>query len=570
MAELSPQQADAQPREAGRPTAVAADGEEFEVYVETRRKGLVRRLFTIYRHVLGLTFGGLIAWARSRSKRQRRGLRYWSVRFVTLFAYPFLNRKLIKRPFPVQLRKRLEALGPTYVKLGQILSLREDVLPTEITDELKNLLERLPALPFDRFLELVGEQLDEPVKEVFSWVEPRPMGSASIGQAHRATLADGDSVVLKLVKPGIRDTVRQDVVLLKTLGRFLQLFLGRFQPRRMIDEFCAYTLKEVDLRQEAENAETFAANFKDYPEIVFPKIYRRYTTRTLLVMEYLPGVRPGHPSVAALAEEEREHIIDIGATAIIRMLYADGFFHADLHPGNLLVLAGPQAGFIDLGMVGRFDEELRRTLLYYYYCLVMGDPANAARYLASIAESGRGGDRKGFRREVEEICRRWQRDSTFEGFSIAQLIMASVGRAATYRMYLPVEMVLMVKAIVTFEAVGHILKPGFDVAEVSRPHINQIFLNQFSPVRIARDTLRGAPELVDALVKAPMLVTEGLKVLEQSTHREPENPFTGIRGTVFAGFCIVAGAIVAASNGPWPLWALLFAAGILLALRRRD
>ena len=148
--------------------------------------------------------------------------------------------------------------------------------------------------------------------------------------------------------------------------------------------------------------------------------------------------------------------------------------------------------------------------------------------------------------------------------------MESVGRAAKYRMYLPVEMVLMVKAIVTFEAVGHMLEPGFDVAAVSRSYINRIFLNQFSPLRIARETLRGAPELVDALVKSPMLVTEGLKVLEQSTNRDPESPFTGIRGTVFAGFCVVAGAIVAATNGPWPLWAVLFATGIILALRRKD
>ncbi len=542
----------------------------FEVFRETRPQGLLRRLLTIYRQFLGLVFGGLAAYLRDLPKRQRRGLRYWILRLIWLPTRPFVKRDLVKLPFPVQLRKRLEALGPTYVKLGQILSLREDVLPRSITDELKNLLEHLPALPFDRFLELVTEQLGRPVESVFSWVEPVPMGSASIGQTHRATTLGGDSVVLKLVKPGIRATIRQDVILLKILGSMLQIFLSRYQPRRLADEFGSYTLREVDLQNEAENAETFAANFKDQPDIVFPCIYRELSTKQLLVMEYLPGLKPNSPAVQQLSLEDRDRVIDLGASAIIQMLYKDGFFHADLHPGNLLVLPGPKAGFIDLGMVGRFDEELRRTLLYYYYCLVMGDAENAARYLSSIAEAGRGGDRRGFRRDVEEICRRWQRNSNFEDFSIAQLIMESVGRAAKYRMYLPVEMVLMVKAIVTFEAVGHMLEPGFDVAQVSRSHINRIFLSQFSPLRIARDTLRGAPDLVDALVKAPMLVTEGLKVLEQTTHREPENPFSGIRGTVFAGFCIVAGAIVAATNGPWPLWAVLFSTGVILALRRKD
>lgn len=554
--------------ELGPSPSAAAD--EFEVFRETGHRGLLRRVITIYRHFLGLVFGGLAAWIRERPRARRRGLRYWCLRLVSLVTRPFVKRDLVKRPFPVQLRRRLEALGATYVKLGQILSLREDLLPKAVTDELKNLLERLPALPFPRFVELAGEELGRPVDELFSWIEPRPMGSASIGQAHRATTIAGESVVLKLVKPGIRSTIRQDIILLKLLGSFLQLFLSRFQPRRLIDEFGAYTMREVDLRNEAENAETFAANFQDMPDVVFPKIYREYTTEKLLVMQHLAGLKPTDPAVQQLRGEDRDRIIDLGAAAIIRMLYRDGFFHADLHPGNLLALPGPKAGFIDLGMVGRFDDELRRTLLYYYYCLVMGDAENAARYLASIAEAGRGGDRKGFRRDVEEICRRWQRNATFEDFSIAQLIMESVGRAAIHRMYLPVELVLMVKAIVTFEAVGHLLKPGFDVAKVSRSHINQIFISQFSPLRIARETLRGAPDLVDALVKAPMLVTEGLKVLEQTTHREPENPFTGIRGTVFAGFCIVAGAIVAASRGPWPLWAGLFAAGILLALRRRE
>ncbi|MGB5159983.1 MAG: AarF/UbiB family protein [Thermoanaerobaculia bacterium] len=556
------------PVSTGAPPAAAE--QDFELYVEAGHKSLLLRLFTIYRHLLGLTFGGLPAYLRSRPRGQRHGLKFWGLRLTSFLTYPFINRKLARLPFPVQLRKRLEALGPTYVKLGQILALRRDVLPLELTDELKNLLERLPALPFQRYVELVSLELDRPVDEMFSWIEPVPMGSASIGQTHRATILDGDSVVIKLVKPGIREIVRQDVMLLRILGSFLQVFLSQYQPKRMIGEFCAYTLKEVDLRYEAENAETFSANFKDMPEVVFPAIYRQFTTESLLVMEYLPGLPPNNPAVQALSSEERDRIIDIGAAAIIQMLYGDGFFHADLHPGNLLVLPGPMDGFIDLGMVGRFDDDLRRTLLYYFYCLVMGDAANAARYLASIAEGGRKSDRKGFRRDVEEICRRWQRDSTFEGFSIAQLIMESVGRAANYRMYLPVEMVLMVKAMVTFEAVGNLLQPGFDVAEVSKPYITQIFINQFSPLRIAQETMRGAPDLVDALIKAPMLVTEGLKVLEQTTQREPENPFAGIRGTVLAGSCLVAGAIVAASHGPWPVWVTFIGAGIILALRGRE
>ncbi len=540
---------------------------EWEILVETPPAGLLRRFLTTIRHFLGLLFGGLVAYARDLPLRRRHGFRFLLARLLGLAARPFIDRGLVREPFPVQLRRRLELMGATYIKLGQILSLREDILPTEITDELKNLLDRLPVVPYERYLELVSAGIGQPAEEVFESIDPRPLGSASIAQIHRAVTREGDDVVLKLVKPGIRDTLRRDAVLLKMLGFFLQMIAGRFQPRRVIGEFVEYTFREVDLRREADNAENFAANFVDMEDVVFPKIFREYSGRDVLCMEFLDGLKPSDPRAQALPEEDKDRLVDLGAGSIIRMLYRDGFFHADLHPGNLIVLPGPKVGFIDLGMVGRFNDELRRTLLYYYYCLVMGDAENAARYLAAVAEPISGSDLVGFRREVEEICRRWQRASTFEGFSLAQLIMESVGRGGQFRIYFPVELVLMVKALVTFEGVGHVLKPGFDVATVSQAHINRIFLRQFSPMRLAREGLRGAPELVDALVKAPMLVTEGLRLLELQTRRPSANPFAGIRGTIFGGFCLLAGAILASSGAPWYLALLLFFVGIVLAVR---
>lgn len=550
------------------PIRPAPADREFEILVETRRHGIFRRLLTTQRHLLGLLFGGLAATLRERPKERRRGLFYRLARVVAAVAGLFVDRKLAARPFPVQLRRRLEMLGPTYIKLGQILSLREDLLPPAITGELKNLLDRLPVVPFPRYMEIVAAELDRPVEEIFEWIDPKPLGSASIAQTHRGTLKTGESVILKVVKPGIRDTLKRDARLLWLLGHTLQILFPRVRPKRMIDEFVHYTLREVDLRLEADNAETFAANFKDTPDVVFPRIFRQASGLNLLTMEYLAGVKPDSPEAAGLADADRDRLVDLGSAAIIQMIYRDGFFHADLHPGNLIVLAGPKVGFIDLGMVGRFSEELKRTLLYYYYCLVTGDVDNAARYLAMVAEAGPGGDPNGFRREVAEICRRWRRASNFEDFSLGQLIMESVGRGVEFRMYFPVEMVLMVKAIVTFEGVGQILKPGFDVAVASQGHINRIFLHQFSPLRLAQEGLRGAPELIDALVKAPMLISEGIRLLEQHTRRAPQNPFAGIRGTIFGGFCLLAGAVLLAARAP--IWAavLLFAVGLLTAVRR--
>jgi len=555
------------------PDLAAADKADdlggFELYIEPKTPTLLRRFFATHRHFLGLLFGGLSAWVRSLPPNvSRNSPRVLLARLLAAIGRPFLDTSLRDLPFPVQLRRRLEILGPTYIKLGQILSLREDILPRSVTGELKNLLDRLPAVSFDRFVELVGKDLGIDPATAFASIERKPLGSASIGQTHLATLLTGERVVIKTVKPGIRETLRRDVVLLRLLGHLLQFVVGRFQPKRVIDEFCHYTLREVDLQLEGENAETFAANFKDQPDIVFPKIYRHLTGPSVLTMEFFSGFKPSSEEALAMSQEDRERVVDLGAAAIIRMLYRDGFFHADLHPGNLIIRPGPQAGFIDLGMVGRFDDELKRTMLYYYYCMVTGDAENAARYLGALAETGRKSNPKGFQREVEEICRRWYRTANFEEYSLGQLIMESTARGGKYYMYFPVEMVLMVKAIVTFEGVGQLLLPGFDVAKVSQKHINRIFLHQFSPLRMARESLRGAPELVDALVKMPMLVTQGLRALDRATKSHPDNPFVGLRGTLLGGFCILAGAILAAFKGPWPLYTVLFVLGLALALRK--
>ncbi len=542
----------------------------FELMVVTEPPGLIRRALTVNRQLAGLLAGGIVAHARARVEAGRGGLGLWLERLLALLLRPFVRRDLRDASFAVQLRRRLELLGPTYIKLGQILSLREDLLPHEVTEELRHLLNRLPAVSFEDFSALVEQDLGRPVDEMFAWVDDVPLGSASIAQIHRATTREGDAVVIKAVKPGIRETLRRDARLLRTLAGGLQMVFPRYQPRRIIHEFVDYTQREVDLRREADNAENFAANFVDEPDIVFPVIYREYSGQSVLTMEFFDGLRPDSPEARELSAEERRRLVDLGAAAIIRMIYQDGVFHADLHPGNLLVLPGPKAGFIDLGMVGRLDHELRRTLLYYYYCLVTGDTDNAARYLAAAADPGRDGDPQGFRREVADLSGRWRRAATFDSFSLGQLILESVTRGAQYRMYFPVEMVLMVKALITFEGVGQALLPGFNVAEVSERHIRRIFIRQFSPLRLVQEELRGAPELLDALIRVPQLVTEGLRVLEKTTQRRAENPLSGLRGTLLAGCSLVAGAIIMAFGGAWPVWGAMFALAFVLAVRRGE
>ncbi len=532
--------------------------------------GLARRGRTTVRQVMSLLLGGYVASVEASRRRGGRGI-FFRMRAMLAWVFRrFLDPEITDQPFPVQLRRRLEILGPTYVKLGQILSLRQDILPESVTSELRSLLGDLPPVPFEVIRETVESDLGKPIDELFAEIDPQPLGSASIAQSHWARLAAGDQVILKVVKPGIRDLLYRDATLLRTTARFLQLIIPRYQPRRVIDEFCEYTLREVEMTLEAENAETFAVNFADMPDVVFPRIYREYSADNVLCMAYLDGVRPDDPVVRSMPLEERERFINLGAEAIIRMLYQDGFFHADLHPANLLMLRDTKVGFLDLGMVGRFDPEVRHNMLELFYALVMQDYEGAGRHLAAVSQTEPRSDVPGFRRAVKEVARRWRTDSRFEEFSLALLILECIQLGARYRLYFPVEMVLMVKALVTYEGVGYLLDPDINIPKISERFVGRILRQEYSPARLYREGLRVAPDLFDAVLKLPLLVSEGIGALEERTRRRPQRPLTGVRATLYGGACLVAGAILIGLDGPWPLAAIFLIIGVLLPLRRGD
>ncbi|HYD54725.1 MAG TPA: AarF/UbiB family protein [Gemmatimonadaceae bacterium] len=538
-------------------------------------RGLLRRFFVVTRHVYGLLAGGAIAYVRSLPPERRRGLRSLGPRLVALLLTPFVDRALRRLPFAQQMRRRLEILGPTYVKLGQILAIREDLLPSSITRELQTLFDRLPAIPFAQVRAIVEESLGAPTALLFARIEEEPLGSASIAQAHRAETLGGEDVVVKVIKPGIAEMIELDLRLLNMVGVFLEWIIPRYQPRQIIREFSAYTEREVDYGFEADNAETFAANFRNLPDVVFPRIHRELSSRNVLTMEFLDGFKPGSARTAALEPAQRDRAIDLGAAAIVRMLYQDGFFHADLHAGNLLILPpaadapdGPvRVGFIDLGMVGRFEERTRRRMLFYFHSLVMGDVEGAARHLTDMATFGKGGDPHGFRRAVTDLSRRFMAMTLSGQFSIAQLILVSVGLGAKYRVFFPVEMTLMVKALVTFEGVGRALDPALDVAKLSRRHVARVYRRQFDPKLVLRDALRGAPELVDMATRLPQLLSMGFTRAEEIlSQRAPGNPLAGVRSAILAAACIVGGVIAMIQGGAPLLWVTLFLLALVLSL----
>ena len=305
-------------------------------------------------------------------------------------------------------------------------------------------------------------------------------------------------------------------------GRLLQIFLARYQPKQLIDEFSRYTLREVDLRNEADNAEIFAANFIDQPDVRFPRIYRAFSNHDVLCMAFFAGKQPSAQAAATLTPAERSRILDLGVGAIVDMIFRDGFFHADLHPGNLIILADDAVGFIDLGMVGRFDSDTKNRMMYYYYALGTGDAPGAARHLAALAIAGKGSDIDGFRQAVEELSTRWLRTPTFHEFSLGQLVLQSVALAGKYRIRYPGEIILMVKALITVEGVGNLLDPDINVTQVSAKHIRRIVLHQFNLVNVVKDSLLVLPELLELPAAQPLgfesrVALYGVKFQETAT-----------------------------------------------------
>lgn len=545
----------------------------FEAYQERRQPGLIIRFIEISGEFLGMALGGGMDYVRQKKEAgEHRTLGILFLRIILALAWPFLDKSIVNQPFPIQFRLRLQKLGPTYIKLGQILSLREDLLPKTITDELKNLLDRLPAVSYERFKELIVDSVGQPLNIMYRWIDPIPLGSASLAQTHRARLITNEKVVIKALKPGVRAIIERDLRLLRFFGRFLQLFLARYQPARIINEFSNYSLREVDLRLEADNAETFAAYFKDEPDVRFPRIYRKYSSRDVLCMEYFNGIKPDENALKKLTIEQRQKVVDLGIGSVVRMIYRDGFFHADLHPANLMIFKKPgsndvSVGYIDLGMVGRFTRDMRKRMFYYFYSLVAGDPESAARYLSSLTIPGKGADIEGFRRAASDLYTRWLTTPYFKDFSLAQVILQSVLLAGHYQIQYPGEIILMVKALVTIEGVGHIFDPELDIPSAARRHVQAILLHEFNPVNLIRESALVLPEMVDVLRKSPLILTEGMQVLETNLKKPPAGPLNGVRGTLLSGFCILAGAFILASNGPWYVWAILFILAVFLALR---
>ncbi|MCI4439852.1 AarF/UbiB family protein [Tibeticola sp.] len=412
---------------------------------------------------------------------------------------------LARLPAPVQVRLALEELGPTFVKLGQILAGRADLFGPEWIAEFEKLHSQVPALPIEALRPQLREDLGAEPEAVFARFDAQPLAAASIAQVHGARLQDGTEVVVKIRRPGIESVIEADLRLMARLAALAEAewpALKPYRPQQLVREFARSLRRELDLANECRNAERIAANLAALPYIVIPRVYWDWTGARINVQQRIEGV-PGE-RIDALTPEagfDRERLARRGAHAVLKMIVQDGIYHADPHPGNVFYLSGNRIAFIDFGMVGRLSERRREELLSLLLGLVEREPRAVADVLLEWASDGHGADLAQLEREIEAFV------DQYHGVPLAQLRLGQMLADATailreHQLGLPSDLALLVKAFITLEGLGRSLDPNFHMAAEATPLLRQVLRARYEPRALARrawGTLRRALGVVEHL-----------------------------------------------------------------------
>jgi len=416
-----------------------------------------------------------------------------------------------------RVRMVLEELGPTFLKMGQILSTRPDLLPVEFMQELSKIQDEVPPFPYPEVEAVVKEEFQKPIDQLFPSFDEKPLAAASIGQVHQARMPDGKNVVVKIQRPGIQRTIEVDLEIMTHLAGLMERHLEGWdiqRPTRIVEEFARTLEKELDYTLEAAHTERFARQFEDEPAVYVPQIYREATTSRVLTMEHISGIKAS--DIDRLEKEglDRSEIARQGLTLIMKQIFVHGFFHADPHPGNIFVLPDNVICYIDFGMMGRLDLETRERFADLIMSIVHRDEREAAKALLRLTLSEDGPDYPALQRDTAEFmdkhCYRPLKD-----VELGALLHQLLEMATRHRLGIPPDLFLMIKALSTVEGLGRVLDPDLDVIEQAAPLVKRIQLNRIHPRRIGKDMVDSGTDLFYLLRDIPGEVRTILKMAKQ-------------------------------------------------------
>lgn len=455
----------------------------------------------------------------------------------------------------LRLRRALEALGPTFVKFGQALSTRADVLGPELIAELSQLQDSLPPLPAGVAEAAIEAALGGPVADLFAGFEPAPLAAASIAQVHRATLPSGERVAVKVRRPEIDATIERDLAILAQLARLAERYLpdaDLFQPAALVTEFARSIRRELDLAREGRTFERFSRNFEGDGTVRFPRVHWTHTTNAVLTLEFIDGVK----ALDILGREGYDPglVARRGGAIMLKQVLRHGLFHADPHPANLFILPGNVVCMLDLGNVGHLERRMRDAVAALVRAIVEEDAERLTHAVLGIGKPLRPIDMGQLRRDVTELVDTYA-GIAFRDLQIGPLLQDALAVMRRYRIQAPPDLMLLVRAFVTIEGVGRQLDPTFKLIDEARPVVMEILRDRLRPAGVAarmgelgRDAALALQDLpADLLEIVSKAKDDRLQI--QFVHRNLDQFVREMdRASNRLGFAIVIAALIVGSS----------------------
>jgi ubiquinone biosynthesis protein len=451
----------------------------------------------------------------------RHGFGYWleTHRLTDLLPWPRPAGQLVAEPSQAargrHLREMLDELGPTFVKFGQLLSTRPDIVPPDIIAELRKLQDDVTPFPFAEVERVVREELDLPIEKLFTAFEEKPMAAASIGQVHRAVLPNGKPVAVKVQRPDAPRQIEADLSLLYQAARIAKervRALDFIDARDLVDEFARSIRHELDYRLEARNAQTFHRNFAGHPHVRIPHVYWSYSRQRVLTLEMLEGEQVADLELDSFTLDERRHLTYLITEAWMTMIFKHGFFHADPHPANILVIGGEQIGLVDFGQAGNLSDEDMSKLTALFIDAAEENVDALAKRLGDLGVRYERAREAELNREIRELYYKYY-GARLSEIDPLQVIREAFALIYSQNLRLPTRFVLLDKTIATVGSVGVELYPDFNVFEVAKPYARDLMLHRYTPRRIATRARKEIRALAGIARETPYQVHDILESL---------------------------------------------------------
>jgi ubiquinone biosynthesis protein len=406
---------------------------------------------------------------------------------------------------PERLRMAFEELGATFIKLGQMLSLRSDIIPGEFAREFSKLQDSVQKDETEKIKSVLLKEYGKPAIEVFSEFDESPIASASIAQVHKAKLKTGEVVAVKILHPGITEKIEADLEILKNLSKLIETHILEsrpYQPVEIIKEFDKSIKKELNLAFEGYNIDTFRNYFQDDPTIKMPMVYWEYSTESILVTEFINGIKISELLINEASDIDPKQVTMNSANALMKQVFEIGIFHADPHPGNIFVLPGNVIAPIDFGNVGRIDDEMQNAFIEMIMGIVDQDPNRIVKALINIGFVDDHTNLRGLKIDLMEFINHYYKVS-LNRINLSKLINEFIELLRTHQIKLPSDISILIRTLLISEAIARDLYPQFNLAEILIPFAKKTYLNKYNPFTRFRSLFRTAEEGFDLLNKIP-------------------------------------------------------------------